>query len=236
MMDIIADLQKDLIDPTKKLSTILSKAYLVAQKLELNEMAEWLNFEISGYKCGNDCPDYRTIKGILKGRNPFTNWAVIPIADKEIEKALSHFTQTGCITELESVVSKGQDVYNPLPTDIISQLGLDSLTQLGVFCPARAFQPIIEAARKTLIDWTIKLEKKGIRGENMSFMENEIHNAKETVPTTIINNFSGNVQGLQIAQGNETVRQSQDNNKKTTGFLSMLLNGIKNFFGWWKNK
>ena len=66
----------------------------------------------------------------------------------------------------------------------------------------------------------------------MEFLEEEVEKA-QTSSTTTVNNIYGGTNNFQVAQGNDTVNQTQ-NNQKSSGFLSMLWNGLKKIFTWWK--
>lgn len=230
-MDIVTDLQIDLTNSSKRLSEILPKAYLVAKKLQLTDFADWINNEMSGYRCRNDCPSYRNIKGMLKGRNPYVNWQVIPVFERDVEKKLEQHIQTSSIAELEEIAEKGDSVYNPLPSEIIGYMKLENCTQLGIFCPPKAFKSIIEAVRKMLLDWTLELESEGIKKANMSFLDTEIKKAKEATSTTFITNINGG--NNMLAQGSKKIIQNQDN-KKSDGVFATIWTWIKKIFLWWK--
>ena len=212
-MNAIIELQKDLTDPSSKLSDILPKAYLIAQKLKLDELSQWIKNEMKGYRNVKECPDYRHMNGVLKGWNPYVGWQVIQIPDMELENKVSNFVETESIRTLESLIETKEVLYHTVPAELIGVLHLNGCTQLGIYFMTTSYRSVIEAVRQELLDWTITLEKNGIKGENMSFLKKEVKKAQNTTPATIINNFSGDINALQMAQNNETVNQSQDNKK-----------------------
>ncbi len=74
---------------------------------------------------------------------------------------------------------------------------------------------VIEKVKNTLLEWTLKLEKEGIIGENMSFNEKEKEQAK-SIPQTI-NNYYGNTN---VVNGSAEHSQiiSGNNNKITVSY------------------
>lgn len=230
-MNAIIELQKDLTDPSSKLSDILPKAYLIVQKLKLDELSQWITNEMKGYSNVKECPDYRHMNGVLKGWNPYIGWQVIQIPNVELENVVNNFVETESIRTLESLIETKEVLYHTVPAELIDVLHLNGCTQLGIYFMTTSYRSVIEAVRQELLDWTITLEKNGIKGENMSFLKEEVKKAQNTTPATIINNFSGDINALQMAQNNETVNQSQDN-KKSGGLLSAIWSGIKKLFSW----
>ena len=71
MNSIVLELQKEAIDSDIDISNLLRKTFLIAKKLEINELEHWVNLELNGYGEKDDKPDYRTIHA------PGTYWDYI---------------------------------------------------------------------------------------------------------------------------------------------------------------
>ena len=60
-MSIVLELQKETLDETISIESLLRKAYLVAKKLKLKDFEEWINKEQNGYN--GQIPEYRNVRG-----------------------------------------------------------------------------------------------------------------------------------------------------------------------------
>jgi hypothetical protein len=69
MGGIVLELQKEALDENISIESLLRKAYLVAKKLKLKDLEEWINQEQNGYK--NHLPEYRNVRGEI---NPYNGW------------------------------------------------------------------------------------------------------------------------------------------------------------------
>lgn len=72
MSGIVLELQKEALDETVSIESLLRKAYLVAKKLKLKDFEEWINQELNGYD--NQFPKYRSVRGEIKAWNPYYGW------------------------------------------------------------------------------------------------------------------------------------------------------------------
>ncbi|WP_242848095.1 hypothetical protein [Ruminococcus sp. HUN007] len=89
MGSVVLDLQQEIISKNCDVVNVLRKAHLIASKLELNEFDNWIVNELNGYPSQKDCPDYRNVRVVLKGYNPYRGWIPIIIKHSELEKELS---------------------------------------------------------------------------------------------------------------------------------------------------
>lgn len=214
MSDIVIELQKELIDKSKKLSDILPKAYLIARNLSLNELANWLKLEMNGYNDENmkELPKYRIIKGDIKAHNPYRGW--VPVAfvnSQELENLATNSKCSQSISELENILEKcknDHDIYISVPG--LSKY-MNHPMPCAIFCGSSPIIGIINNVRNELLEWTIKLKEKCIRGENMEFLKEDVKKAKDTAPTSITYNIREVHGGMQTAHNNDTVNQTQNN-------------------------
>lgn len=235
MSDIVIELQKDLVNTSKKLSEILPKAYLIAEKLKLNDFSAWVKREMNGYSDEDEYPVYRQIRGVVKCQKPFYGWEKLIFQDEKLEKQTSLIKNNQSISALENLLSERNeniDFSMPLPSSFSNLL--NPPLPCAVFIDASQITGIITQVRTRLLDWILELEKNGIKGENMEFLEEDIKKAQGLNQPQVI--FNGDIHGgIQMAQGNHTVAQTQ-NNQKSMEFLSMLWNGLKKLFVWIKGK
>ena len=69
---------------------------------------------------------------------------------------------------------------------------------------------IIEKVKNTILEWTLKLEEKGIIGDNMTFTEKE-KNTATSIPQTI-NNYYGDTKIVNSSGDNASVVTGNNNN------------------------
>lgn len=75
MEGIVIQLEKEALDESVSIESLLRKAYLVARKLKLSDFEEWINNEQNGYK--REVPDYRMIHGEYRAWNPYRGCTII---------------------------------------------------------------------------------------------------------------------------------------------------------------
>ncbi len=205
---IVLELQKDALDANISIVQLLRKALLISRKLNLKDFEKWINYELNGYPNVDEIPDYRKVTGEIKAYNPFNGvWMPIFFESAEEAKLLSKRMINQKITELEMLEKK--DKHSQLhvsftkeaETRLVSQLGLPSKPVLIV--PSTSVHGIIESVRNIIIDWTMKLEEKGILGENLTFSQQE----KDTAVSSTQINIT-NFQGILGDVSNSVVNQS----------------------------
>ncbi len=234
-MNIVTELQKDLVNTSKKLSEVLPKAYLISQKLKLKDLSDWIKKEMDGYSDEDEYPSYRKIKGVAKSQNPFYGWIKIIFEDEKMEEKVSTVKNNQSVAALEKLLSEqGKNTHFSMQLPSSFSISLKYPLPCAVFVDASQITGIITQVRTRLLDWTLELGKNGIKGEDMEFLEEDIKKAQELNQPQVI--FNGDIHGgIQMAQGNHTVTQTQ-NNQKAAGFLSMLWKGLKKLFVWIKGK
>ena len=66
---LIDELQLDAANATVPVSSSLRKALIVAARLGVRDLPEWINKELSGYGHDDTLPSYRVVFGQLKGKS-----------------------------------------------------------------------------------------------------------------------------------------------------------------------
>lgn len=126
------------------------------------------------------------------------------------------------IIELESLVETCESGFVQINRNDLSK-------NLEVPLPVRhniSIQQIVritESVKNKILDWTLELEEKGIKGENMSFNEKEKEKVKEMGDT--ITNVYGN---QQIMQNSKQVINTNDIKKEIDYFIKKLEEGANN--------
>ena len=199
MSSIVLDLQNEVTKPDCDIVNVLRKAHLIAAKLNLQEFDKWIMFELNGYNDScriDDFPEYRKLKGLLKGYNPHRGWIPILIPDDKTEEILCQKALPNSVSEIllmnnekdaqptfeytgENLAKICQWINPPYPTRIVVEFSKTAVAD------------VVEKVKNTVLEWTIKLETEGILGENMMFSDTEKETAK-AIPQTV-NNYYGNV-------------------------------------------
>lgn len=221
MGSIVLDLQKDVTSAKCDILNTLRKAHLVASKLKLIEFDQWVSYELNGYSTNDYVPEYRTVRGVLKGLNPYHGWIPVVIPDPELEKAICEKKLYQPIPELISLAdsSLNNELILILPGDM--QLHLDNILdshfpmQYALHLSTAKVEAIVEKVKNTVLEWTIKLEEEGILGENLRFSDVEI-TAAQTIPRTVnyyfgdVNVISGVADSVQFVSGDNNVNFDYD--------------------------
>lgn len=237
MNSVVLELQKEVMREDCDVLNLLRKAHLIAAKLNLEEFDKWILYELNGYT-NNDCiiPEYRCIIVSLNEWLPFYGWCRVD--DKHIEKMFSTIEMRdslGCLVELSKKYNESFKIYS---FDADDNSRINSLrgrtkqqTQYSLYCSVLQIKSIIEQVKNTILDWTMKLEDKGIVGKEMQFNSEEKESAKQ-IPQTVNNYFghtsiiNGEVKNSAIVtgDGNTIIYNSQDAQKAISEIESSLNN------------
>lgn len=236
MGSIVLDLQQEVISQDCDIVNALRKAHLIAVKLGLEEFDNWILNELNGYSSQKDCPDYRKNHVVLRGFNPYHGWIPTMINDPEFEKMISEKTISQSISEIITLISNNEDGLsincNGVELELFNKMFDNPLPMHFAYQVSRAsVADIIEKVKNTLLEWTLKLEKEGILGENMAFNEKEKEQAK-SIPQTI-NNYYGSTNVVNGTANNSPIVAGNNNtvsiSKEELGNqLSKIADEIKN--------
>ncbi len=210
MDSMILELQKDIINSNLSISTILRKALLIANKLELEDFKKWIEAELNGYaETDVEVPAYRRVYGKIQAHNPYRGWIPVIIEDTEILESLNNRKMQDAITYIEELVSNKESdslvfIYPNGIRKILSQAtGFNTDFQL-TFNKSQA-KGVIESVRNILLKWSLKLEKEGIKGNGISFSLEEVAIAQKENITH--NHFYGNITNSQFQQNSNNSKQ-----------------------------
>lgn len=184
MPSLVEELQRDALDHRVRLSDLLRKAKTIAVKLDLPELEKWVESELNGYPSGADVPEYRVIIWQLQGFNPFHGWRPVQFNSTATEQKFTKRHITSQVAELESLVAKSSDGQLQVPLSAEAQHLIRNATGFDFeFTTAMSASDVIgilDAIRNAMLDWSLRLEKSGVKGEGMSFSDDERKKAHET--------------------------------------------------------
>src|SRR4051812_19907084 len=108
MASLVLQLQQDAVNPLVATDDLLRKAMLVARKLRVNDIEQWLSNELNGYPKGTEVPEYRVLSGSLKAFNTYRGWIPVMVTDP----AFSGISKRGTaqsIAELQALANYDGD-------------------------------------------------------------------------------------------------------------------------------
>ena len=229
---IVRDLQQKILDNQLDVLVLLRQAHVIASKLNLTDFDTWVQCEMDGYKGKAPVPEYRVVYGECKALNPFKGWIPIIFSQDEIEKILSKQALPNSMAELILLTNGGEDIIIQFPNNIQKMIMVDDFI-CALHVTNASVKAIIEYVKNCLLEWTIKLEKANILGNNSIFESKEIEAAK-TLPQIInynykINNTCNigefsitNVNGIDFEQLKTVIDKEIDNKIDKDKAMSML--------------
>lgn len=211
MSSLVLELQRECLDSRTAVADVLRKAIVVARKLGVTELQEWLNKELNGYDDLTDLPSYRRVYGQLQAWDPYRNgWIPFIIRDPKFAEVVAECRIGQRVGELEDIArsSSGKTTALEFP---FSPTQMEALQVEEGYRPSRLLSRthvvgIIDSVRNVVLNWTLKLEEDGILGQGMTFDSQE--KAKALHANYTVNNFFGGVSNSQIQQGGHGSTQS----------------------------
>jgi hypothetical protein len=227
MASIIEQIQRDALDRTVPVSTLLRRVKLAASKLDLGAVEDWVDQELNGYS--GEVPDYRVLHGQPMARNPFRGWQ--PVGGSV--EALSKRANGQSVAVIEDALADAQNdtSFQVRYSDAIcrrldEQNGVAGWTW-ALQVPRNQFAGILDRVRNLVLEWAINLERLGVLGSDFSFDATEKQKAQASSMTFnigSIHSFTGN-----LGQGNVTGDVSVDNSSmiQVRGLVSQLKQHIE---------
>jgi hypothetical protein len=216
MASLVEQLQAEAMDLSVPVVTLLLKTKALATKLDLQELLEWANREISGYAQTDDIPPYRMVQGEYKAWNPYHGWQ--PILFPKSVKIPATRGVTSAIGEIEGYSPvKGEGVAVSIRPEEKAHLvaALQFPTDVVWLANSANVQDIPGKVRNLILEWSLKLEKLGIKGEGLTFSPVEKTKAESSSITIgSIHNFAGNI-------GQDAGQSSIQATQASTSFLDL---------------
>lgn len=226
MPALVPELVNMASDPTISTADLLRRALVVARRLSVPELVNWINSELNGYG-DEEVPEYRKVIGHLHAEDPYRGDVPFQVP-QEIAEVVTSIPLPQPLPELQQL-AKSESLlrrYFPAPQEkILMQMMVDG----SGFAtrPFVKFSPIqigglVERVRSRILDWALDLEGRGISGEGMSFTPQE----KQAVQQQ--HYHFGNISGSQIQISSNGSTQTQAN---TTGSDIEALKGLVQALG-----
>lgn len=178
MSSAVQNLQKAIVSGGKSLTQLLRETKLIAAKLNLEDVEQWVDSELNGYFDKAEPPPYREFSTqAIEICNPIRGW-----------EFAGHFhckmKARQPIADIENL-SRGKTLTLALTRNLPVHDSIGGT--FGSHWPQRAvisgasFKHIVEAVTNELLQWTTELEKRGIKGEDMNFDDEEKRSAGNQV-------------------------------------------------------
>jgi hypothetical protein len=171
---LIEELQHDATDQAVRTSDLLRKALLVASKLDIPGVPDWIEKELSGYAAGDEVPTYRKLRGRVMART-FRGWSPVqfPTTEFETKVAEQHLHQS--INEIEELVTAGEDSRCNFVPEIqqLLQTLFRAETEFACRHSRASVAAVLDKVKNRILRWSLALEKAGVRGDGMTFTPQE---------------------------------------------------------------
>lgn len=152
---IVLELQEEIISKDCDVVSALRKAHIIAKKLNLDEFGSWVINELNGYKNKELVPDYRNVKGLLKGFNPYNGWIPIMIPDGKLDDMINNKRLNNPISELVDLYNNSNsELYMTFSGEILQSLNnmldIPFEIQIALFINKTQVKKIIEQVKDNL--------------------------------------------------------------------------------------
>lgn len=201
MSSLVEELQRDALNQNVKVVELLRKCLVLAMKLGIEDFASWARLEIDGYK-DTEVPEYRVVHGQPQVFNPYRGYQPLFFPDPKLTERFSrmHFNQP--IGQIEHDFSKAEkgssNDFNVSYSPSVEKRLMDAIEfrmQPFLNISASEFRKILDAVRKIVLEWTLRLEQDGIIGKGMSFSKEEKEKAQ-----SVTYNIKNYIQGADYSQ------------------------------------
>lgn len=171
---LVEELQVDAINRDVRTSDLLRKALLVASKLDIPGVPEWIESELSGYANNNDVPPYRRIQGRVMART-LRGWVPVQFPDSDFEATVAEQAIHQPTATLEEILTGDGDARINFPPE--GQAILQSMykfqTEFTCFHSKASIAAILDGVRNRILRWSMQLDKAGVRGDGLTFTPQE---------------------------------------------------------------
>lgn len=230
---MIKQLIEDLTFNKITLSQALTRAKIIAYKINNNDFKEWLIGEISGGFKGRELPKYRIIPCdvFAEVSIPFQGIKTIPMDLSSVENLAGDYSFNEMrITQSIGTLELGQNQsgnnqygYDYFPMDLTNQLKIltddgDNITAIKRRIQLSQIDYILEQTKQRLLDTLLDLNEEFPNLEN-DYTDSNTNNQK--VQNIITQNIFGDNASSNIAVG-ENINQSIKSNQKIEELIKEL--------------
>lgn len=210
-MGLVLDLQSEALKLDCDVLNLVTKAYVVAKKLRIDDIQDWLDQELNGYRDKKKVPIYRVVCPYLKYYNPYHGWQSVVIGDEALEKTFQRFPVCDCLANLNAILNSNESNFcypaDDSMNEMLSQLARMPVTmKFAFFIPRNVIMVILEQVKRIVLEWALKLEEAGVVGDGLAFSSDEKDVAKHITYNNIC--IYGNVENSQLQQDTVSSLQS----------------------------
>ncbi len=179
---LIDELQLDAANAAVSVSSLLRKAMIVAAKLEVPDLPEWVDKELSGYGDADTVPSYRILHGRVMGKT-FNGWIPLQFPSSDLEEKISKKGIYESIAQIEALSLRNGRLVMTFPSDQqqILQEMFQRNTEYASFMEKTKLHGILDEIRNRVLRWAVALDKAGIRGDGLTFTGAEKEKAHSMV-------------------------------------------------------
>lgn len=208
--------------PAASTADLLRRALVVARRLAVPELVDWINSELNGYS--GEVPDYRKLRGQLKVMNPINGPIPLMMPSAAATERYNRADIRQGVPELVELAKSTTGIYANFTPRIEHELmdAMEMPMRPVISLSTVQMHGILEKVRSRILDWALDLEGRGIIGEGMSFTPQEKQAVQEQ------HYHFGNVSGSQIQISSNGSTQTQAN---TTGTDLEALRGLVEALG-----
>ncbi|MGI9100965.1 MAG: hypothetical protein ACR2IF_00845 [Terriglobales bacterium] len=200
MASLIEDLQRDALNWDIPVTQLLQKSLVVATKLNVKELADWVKLELDGYPTADTLPNYRHLSGMPQVWNPYHGYQGINFAQAEVQEMVSTMHFGHPLSQIEHDLQQSEKSgdsglhygYPPQQEILLRGMIRGPKLQPSIYLNASQLKAILEAVRRRVLQWALDLESAGIRGNGVSFTVEEKEKAQSTYNVTRYESFLPN--------------------------------------------
>ena len=174
---LVIELQEDSLDRDTRCSDLLRKALVISRKLHLQDIVQWLHYELNGYSDDNDkIPAYREIQGQVRVWNPYHGFQPLRFPNPKEAEIYSKSKIKQPISELEALLENKRDRLKvSFSESVVNRLMSRMKVPLHptLLVSSTEVVGILDSVRNSILDWSLELEKEGIKGEGMTSSSSE---------------------------------------------------------------
>lgn len=232
---MIKQLIEDITFEKITLNQALTRAKIIAYKINNTQFKEWINSEINGYVSNENLPAYRIISCdvFAEAYHPFRGKYIVPFDVSNLEKDLKndmsfykmYMRQSISLLEENICHSAGHEFgYENLPMGMVNTLksfaGSDGDNITGVMRRLNLGEVkyIVETTRQKLLDTLLELNDAFPNFENE--YKNDTHNSQKT-QNIITQNIYGNNTNTNLGVGDH-ITQTIENHNKIDEFINEI--------------
>lgn len=200
MSSLVEELQAAALNSSVPASALLQRAKVVAYKLDLSELLQWVEKELNGYKSSDELPRYRETVARVQAFDPRWGWKPVLFSDPRVREILSKPAKIrDSADRMEEFIRGDKDstMFIPLPLSLAEPIMHEyGVNEVGIIIPRDAIVAALAAIRNLILDWSLRLEKSGIKGDDLSFSPEEkskAHGGEAQVHIGSIGHFAGNI-------------------------------------------